>query len=88
MKSHLNLRVNLIWIGNIALVTGIALCLFAVGVRVLGYVTIFGYESLSFFIGGIALLVFSGLVKLETLIIGSKEKMFHPEWHEQERLTK
>jgi type IV secretory pathway VirB2 component (pilin) len=52
--------------GNIAAILGIALCLITGLMRLGGQLTIFGFESITLFIGGIALMVMACLAKLHT----------------------
>ena len=52
-------------IGNLAGVLGALICVSAFFVRFSGKQFLAGYEPLSFFIGGVALMVFGCFLKLE-----------------------
>jgi hypothetical protein len=51
-------------VANAAAAVGILLCLIAGGARLLGSFHVLGYEAMTLFIGGIALMVFAGLIEL------------------------
>lgn len=55
------------WLGNIVAAVGILICLLAGLTRMAGSYYVFGYEALTLFIGGTALMVFACLVKLHQL---------------------
>ena len=52
-------------IGNIAGILGIAVCLVTGIMRLSGHAVVFGFEAITLFIGGIALMVMACLVKLQ-----------------------
>lgn len=52
------------WIGDVAGVIGIILCLVSGGARVLGRYYLFEYEIMTLFVGGIGLMVFACLAKI------------------------
>jgi hypothetical protein len=54
--------------GNLFALLGICLCLVAVAGRLTGSFVMFGTQSVTIFIGGIALIVMSCLFKLEQVI--------------------
>ncbi len=58
---------SLEWLGNSAAVVGILICLLTGVVRVTGSYYFLGFEALTLFIGGTALMVFACLVKLHQL---------------------
>ena len=51
--------------GNIAAILGIAICLVTGLLRVSGQAVIFGFEAITLFTGGIALMVMACLAKLQ-----------------------
>jgi len=53
-------------IGNIAGILGIAVCLITGIMRMSGHAIVFGFEAITLFIGGIALMVMACLAKLQT----------------------
>ncbi len=53
-------------IGNIAGILGIAVCLITGIMRLSGHAIVFGFEAITLFIGGIALMVMACLAKLQT----------------------
>jgi type IV secretory pathway VirB2 component (pilin) len=53
-------------IGNIAAILGITLCFITGLMRLGGQLTVFGFEAITLFIGGIALMVMACLAKLHT----------------------
>ena len=55
-------------LANMAGALGIALCLVSGISRVMGEPYLLGYEALTIFNGGIGLMVFASLVKLDVLI--------------------
>lgn len=57
-------------LGNVVGVAGIATCALAGGSRLLGSYHLLGFETVTLFIGGIALMVMACLVKLHQLTIG------------------
>lgn len=50
--------------GNIAAILGIAICLITGLMRLSGQAVVFGFEAITLFIGGIALMVMACLAKL------------------------
>lgn len=52
---------------NVVAVIGILLCFFAGMARLVGSYELFGYEAMTLFIGGIALMVFAVLIKLHII---------------------
>ena len=54
-------------LGNVAGVTGVIVCILAGVSRFLGSYHLLGFESITLFTGGIALMVMSCLVKLHQL---------------------
>jgi len=55
------------FVGNSAAILGIAICLITGLMRLSGQLTVFGFEAITLFIGGIALMVMACLAKLHTL---------------------
>ena len=53
-------------IGNMAGILGITLCLVTGIMRLSGHAIVFGFEAITLFIGGIALMVMACLAKLQT----------------------
>ena len=51
-------------VGNIAAILGIAICFITGVMRLSGQYTVFGFEAITLFIGGIALMVMACLAKL------------------------
>ena len=51
-------------VGNIAAILGIAICFITGVMRLSGQLTVFGFEAITLFIGGIALMVMACLAKL------------------------
>ena len=60
---------NLDLLGNVLGVAGIIVCTLAGASRLLGSHYLLGFESLTVFIGGIALMVMACLVKLHQLTV-------------------
>jgi hypothetical protein len=56
-------------VGNIAAVLGMLVCLVAGLFRLSGSYYVFGFEAVTLFTGGIALMVFACLAKLQNLNI-------------------
>ena len=56
-------------LGNVAGVTGIIVCTLAGVSRLLGSYHLLGFESVTLFVGGIALMIFSCLVMLHQLTV-------------------
>jgi len=54
-------------VANVVAVIGISACAVAGVSRLLGSYHVLGYEAITLFIGGIALMVFSGLIKLQII---------------------
>ena len=54
------------FIGNIAGILGIAICLVTGIMRLSGHAIVFGFEAITLFTGGIALMVMACLIKLQT----------------------
>jgi len=52
---------------NTIAVIGILVCAVAGAGRLFGSYYVFGYEAMTLFIGGISLMVFSGLIKLHLI---------------------
>ncbi len=52
-------------VGNIAAILGIAICLITGLMRLSGQPVVFGFEAITLFIGGIALMVMACLAKLQ-----------------------
>ena len=57
------------FLGNITGATGIIVCALAGGSRLLGAYHLLGFETVTLFIGGIALMVMACLLKLHQLTI-------------------
>ncbi len=57
----------LIFIGNTAAILGISITLVSGLLRLSGQLTVFGFEAMTLFTGGIALMVFACLAKLQSL---------------------
>jgi len=57
----------LTFISNISGVLGVLFCLIAVAIRVSGIYYVAGFEALTLFNGGVAMMVFSCLAKLHLL---------------------
>lgn len=53
-------------VGNIAAILGITICLITGLMRLSGQLTVFGFEAITLFIGGIALMVMACLARLYT----------------------
>jgi hypothetical protein len=79
----LNIKVDLAKLGDYTAIAGVLVIAFAVIARISGTVTVFGLETLSYFIGGMALMLISGLAKLETLLWRTRDKAGHPEFREE-----
>jgi hypothetical protein len=58
-------------IGNVAAVAGVIVCLVAGGARLAGHYHVGHFEAMTLFMGGIGLMVFACLAKLQTLATGS-----------------
>jgi type IV secretory pathway VirB2 component (pilin) len=54
-------------LGNVIAAVGIVVCAVAGINRLLGSYHLFGYEAMTFFIGGISLMVFAALIKLHII---------------------
>jgi hypothetical protein len=54
-------------LGDSAAILGIAICLVTGVLRLSGLPVIFGFEAITLFIGGIALMVFACLARLQVL---------------------
>jgi len=52
-------------VGNTAAILGIAICLITGMLRLSGQPVVFGFEAITLFIGGIALMVMACLTKLQ-----------------------
>ena len=63
-------------LGNVAGVTGIILCILAGVSRLFGSYHLLGFESVTLFIGGMALMVMSCLVKLHQLTDVLRERKY------------
>ena len=57
-------------LGNVVGGAGVITCALAGGTRLLGGYHLLGFESVTLFIGGIALMVMACLVKLHQLTVG------------------
>ena len=55
--------------GNIAAILGILVCALAGVARITGYYYVFGYEAVTLFIAGMALMVMACLAKLHNLTL-------------------
>ena len=55
-------------VGNVLAISGVVLCVVAGGARALGYFYFFGFESMTLFTVGIAVMVMACLLKMQSLI--------------------
>ncbi|MFQ5487718.1 MAG: hypothetical protein ACE5ET_04635 [Gammaproteobacteria bacterium] len=55
--------------GNVAAIAGIVLCAIAAGARLLGSHYVLGFEAVTLFLGGTALMVMACLAKLQLLLV-------------------
>ena len=63
-------------LGNVAGVTGIIVCTLAGVSRLLGSYHLMGFESVTLFIGGMALMVMSCLVMLHRLTVVLRDRKY------------